>query len=55
MKAIENLNKPFTRNFKQNANARKFSRPLAFNAHHVSYLTKTQNFDLHSPRMYELN
>ena len=31
MKAIENLNiPPFTRNFKQNANARKFSKTLDF-------------------------
>ena len=36
MKAIENLNiPPFTRNFKQKANARKFSKPLTFNAHNL--------------------
>ena len=36
MKAIENLNIPlFTRNFKQNANARKSSEPLTFNAHNL--------------------
>ena len=36
MKAIENLNiPPFTRNFKQNANARKFSKPLTFNSHNL--------------------
>ena len=36
MKAIENLNiPPFTRNFKQNENARKFSKPLTFNSHNL--------------------
>ena len=36
MKAIENLNiPPFTRNFKQNANARKFFKPLTFNARNL--------------------
>ena len=36
MKAIENLNiPPFARNFKQNANAWKFSKPLTFNAHNL--------------------
>ena len=36
MKAIENLKiLPFTRNFKQNANARKFFKPLTFNAHNL--------------------
>ena len=34
MKTIENPNiPPFTGNFKQNANARKFSKLLTFNAH----------------------
>ena len=42
MKVIENLNiPPFTRNFKQNANAWKFSKPLTFNAHNL----KTRNTD----------
>ena len=36
MKAIENLNiPPFTRNFKQNANAWKVSKPFTFNAHNL--------------------
>ena len=37
MKAIENLNIP---PFSRNANARKFSKPLTFNAHN---LTTTQS------------
>ena len=35
MKAIENLNILFTRNFKQNENAWKFSKPLTFNAYNL--------------------
>ena len=50
MKAIENLNiPPFTRNFKQNANARKFSKPLTFNAHdlrnHVKQMQSKNRFE----------
>ena len=44
MRAIENLNiPPFTHNFKQNANVRKFSKPLTFNAHNLKTMLSSCN------------
>ena len=42
MRAIENLNiPPFTRNFKQNANAQKVPKLLTFNAHNLKTMSSS--------------
>ena len=44
MRAIENFNiPPFTLNFKQNANAQKFSKPLTLNAHNLKTMQGSCN------------